>query len=86
MNDEEVFERLRSLLAERFELDPSEIRPQARLYEDLDLDSIDAVDLAVAVQELTGRKIRPQEFRGVRTVADIEREIRRLLKEGEQHA
>ena len=82
MSNEDLSERLRSLLAERFELDPAEIRPGARLYEDLDLDSIDAVDLAIAVQELTGRKIRPQEFRGVRTVADVENEIRRLLRDG----
>jgi len=67
------------LLIERFELEPADVTPDARLYEDLDLDSIDAVDLAIVVQELTGRKIRPQEFRGVRTVADVEREVRRLI-------
>lgn len=77
----ELFARLRAVMAERFELDPALIRPEARLYEDLDLDSIDAVDLAISVQELTGRRIRPQEFREVRTVADVQREIERLLEE-----
>ncbi len=79
MKHDDLFERLRDLLAERFGLPPEDIRPEARLYEDLDLDSIDAVDLAIATQEFTGRKISPQEFRNVRTVADVEREIRRLL-------
>lgn len=83
VNDEDLFARLRTMLTERFELDPATIRPEARLYEDLDLDSIDAVDLAIAVQELTGRKIRPRDFRDVRTVGDVEREIRRLVESGE---
>ncbi len=83
MNEDCLFERLRAVLAERFELDPADVRPEARLYEDLDLDSIDAVDLAIAVQELTGRKIRPQDFREVRTVADVEREMRRLVGSGD---
>lgn len=80
MSDAPLFERLRTILVERFELDPESVRPEARLYEDLDLDSIDAIDLAMAVQELSGRKVRPQEFRNVRTVADVEREVRRLLE------
>lgn len=79
MSQDDLFARLREMLAERFDLPPEDIRPEARLYEDLDLDSIDAVDLAIATQEFTGRKISPQEFRNVRTVADVEREIRRLL-------
>lgn len=79
MSVDELHERLRAMLVERFELDPADVHPDARLYEDLDLDSIDAVDLALVVQDLTGRRIRPQEFRGVRTVADVERQVRSLL-------
>ena len=79
MSVDELQERLRAMLVERFELDSAAVRPDARLYEDLDLDSIDAVDLALVVQELTGRRIRPQEFRGVRTVADVERQVRSIL-------
>ena len=79
MNQEALTARFHDLLVERFELDPADIRPDARLYEDLDLDSIDAIDLAIVVRELTGKKITPREFRDVRTVGDVEREIRRLL-------
>ena len=82
MNQEDISARFQKLLVERFELDPDDIRPEARLYEDLDLDSIDAIDLAIVIRELTGRKVTPQEFRNVRTVADVEREIRRLIDEG----
>lgn len=82
MNQEDLSARFHELLVERFELDPADIRPEARLYEDLDLDSIDAIDLAIVVRELTGRKVTPQEFRHVRTVADVEREIRRMIDEG----
>lgn len=81
MSREDLSTRFRNLLVERFELDPADIRPEARLYEDLDLDSIDAIDLAIVVRELTGRKVTPQEFRNVRTVADVEREIHRLIDE-----
>jgi len=45
--------------------------PDADLAQDLDLDSIDAVDLVVELQKLTGRKIKPEEFKTVRTVGDV---------------
>ena len=43
----------------------------ANLYEDLEIDSIDAVDLLVYVKELTGRKIPPEQFKEVRTIEDV---------------
>lgn len=68
---EEIFEHLKGVLVELFELDPARIVPEASLYDDLDIDSIDAVDLILKLKELTGRKIQPQAFRHVRTVGDI---------------
>ncbi|HEV2213509.1 MAG TPA: acyl carrier protein [Gammaproteobacteria bacterium] len=79
MDSEEIFRRLCDTLVEQFEIDPAQIKPASRLYEDLDLDSIDAIDLLMKVQELTGRKVRPEEFKGVRTVADVQRVIEKLL-------
>jgi len=78
-NEDERMAYFRTLLFERFELAPEDLRPDARLYEDLDLDSIDALDLAIVIREVTGRKIDPQTFHQVRTVGDVEREVRRLL-------
>ncbi len=74
-----VFDTLKSTLVEQFELDPAKITPDARLFEDLDLDSIDAVDLIIKLQELTRRKVSPEEFKGVRTVGDVQRVIEKLL-------
>lgn len=67
----DIFDKLKQHLEEMFEVPPEKIVQDARLYEDLDLDSIDAVDLVVKLQELTGRKFKPEEFKSVRTVGDV---------------
>jgi acyl carrier protein len=54
-----------------FELDRTKITLQANLYTDLDIDSIDAVDLAVKFKELTGKRLQPEVFKSVRTVQDV---------------
>lgn len=71
MSKDEVYKRLQQYLEELFEIVPERVQRDARLYEDLDLDSIDAVDLVVKLQELTGRRIAPKEFKSVRTVGDV---------------
>ena len=53
---EDILEQLKSILEELFEVDPNDVTVDARLYEDLDLDSIDAIDMIVKLQELVGRK------------------------------
>lgn len=68
---DEVFARLRGILVESFELDASRITREAHLLEDLDLDSIDAIDLAVRLEEETGLKLADDELRGVRRVDDV---------------
>ena len=68
---EEILAYLRDTLVELFELKPEQVVPEAKLYEDLDIDSIDAVDLILKLKDLTGRKIQPQAFRHVRTVGDV---------------
>jgi acyl carrier protein len=62
---------LSKYLQDLFDLTAEKINPSARLAEDLDLDSIDAVDLVVKLQEYTGRKISPSEFKSVRTIGDV---------------
>jgi acyl carrier protein len=68
---EEILEKLTDYLEELFEIPREQITPEAKLFEELDLDSIDAVDLVVKLQELTGRRIRPENFKSVRTVGDV---------------
>lgn len=79
MTDQELLDRLRIILNETFEIDPARVQLDTNLFTDLDLDSIDAVDLAIKLQELTGKRIKPDEFKTVRTVADVVAAIRNLL-------
>ena len=79
MNRDEIFAALKRYLHDIFEVPESAITLESRLLEDLDLDSIDAVDLMVKLQELTGRKIPPEEFKSVRTVGDIVERVHELL-------
>jgi acyl carrier protein len=71
MTREEVYSQLSKYLVDLFEVPQEDISPDALLYEDLDLDSIDAVDLVVKLQDLTNKKIPPEEFKTVRTVGDV---------------
>jgi len=67
----DIFNDVRRELQSLFDLPEQDITPEARLYEDLDLDSIDAVDLVVRLQEITKKRIKPDQFKSVRTVNDI---------------
>lgn len=79
MTDKQILDRLRAVLTDTFEIEPAKITREADLFRDLDLDSIDAVDLAVKLQEMTGKRIRPEEFKTVRTVGDVVAAVDRLL-------
>ena len=76
---DQIFEMLNEILVEYFEIDAADISLEANLYEDLDLDSIDAVDLVVKLREKTGKKIEPQDFKLVRTVNDVIVAVEKLL-------
>jgi acyl carrier protein len=80
VNREQVLEQVTSALVELFEIDAADITLDAKLYTDLDLDSIDAVDLVVHLQKVTGKKIKPEEFKEVRTVEDVVNSVAALLK------
>jgi acyl carrier protein len=80
MTKENIYPMLVDMLHEMFELDRSKITLDANLYSDLDIDSIDAVDLAVRLQELTGKRMQPEVFKGVRTVQDVVDALATLLE------
>ncbi|MBV8634952.1 MAG: acyl carrier protein [Burkholderiaceae bacterium] len=71
MNKDEIFTWVADLLAEMFELDREKLTLQSNLYADLDIDSIDAVDLAVKLKQMTGRRLQPEVFKAIRTIGDI---------------
>lgn len=81
LNKDEIYQEVAALLTSLFEIDADDIRPDARLYEDLELDSIDAVDMVVHLQKRTGRKIKPEMFRTVRTVQDVVDAVDQLMRE-----
>jgi acyl carrier protein len=77
---QEIFEQLRGVLHELFEIDPKQVTLEAHLYNDLEIDSIDTIDLILRLKELTGRKIQPDQFRHVRTVGDAVNAIQALIQ------
>jgi acyl carrier protein len=79
MTDNQILDELRVILAEAFEIDPLRVTPDAHLFDELDLDSIDAVDLAIKLQQMTGKRIRPDEFKSVRTVGGVIIAVQGLL-------
>lgn len=68
---EDILAQIREVLVELFELDKADIVPEARLYEDLDIDSIDAVDLLIDLKKTTKVEITPSQFNQVKTVQDV---------------
>jgi acyl carrier protein len=80
-NKQEIFSRIVQVLEDLFEVDPRKVTPEARLYEDLDLDSIDAVDMVVELKKITGKKMQPDDFKAVRSVQDVIDAVSRLINE-----
>ncbi|MGZ4960451.1 MAG: acyl carrier protein [Methylomonas sp.] len=68
---EEVYAALKQIMAEMFELAPEDIVLSANLKQDLDIDSIDAVDLMVRLRDLTGTRMNPEDFKNARTIQDV---------------
>jgi acyl carrier protein len=77
-NRDEIYQVLSEILVALFEIEEGDISLDAHLYEDMDLDSIDAVDLVVKLREITGKKIEPEDFKQVRTVKDVVDAVEKL--------
>ncbi|MBE7636521.1 acyl carrier protein [Sneathiella sp. P13V-1] len=82
MTRDEIEAKLNEFLVELFEVDEALITPDALLAEDLDLDSIDAVDLIVNFQDLIGKKVHADDFKSVRTVNDVVDQIHNVVTKG----
>jgi acyl carrier protein len=68
---QEIFDIVRRSLVELFELDEPNVVPEARFDDDLEIDSIDAVDLVDHLSRIFERRVSPRDFRSVRTVNDL---------------
>ena len=71
LSEEIVLTNLREWMEELFEIEPADIQLESNLYSDLDVDRIDAIDLVVKIKELTGKQVKPEDFKNVRTVQDV---------------
>lgn len=71
MTRDEILSKVREVLSQTFEIPAASISEDAHLYQDLDLDSFDAVDLAVTLNSETGIKLKEEEMKAIRTVGDI---------------
>ena len=82
MTEQEVIELIDSSLAEEFELDREDMTPDANIYEDLGLDSLDTVDMVIVLEGAFNFKIREeQSVRDIRTLGDIHRFVQQKIEE-----
>lgn len=70
MTKDEIYARIRTTLVENFEIPSERVTLEARLMDDLELDSIDAIDMAVQIQDMTGVRVEEEQLRKLRTVGD----------------
>ena len=81
MAKDEIFARVARVLEESFDLRPAQLRPDAHLIDDLDLDSIDAIDLVVSLEAETGLDVSEEELKSIRVVQDVVDLVHRKLAE-----
>ena len=71
MDKNQIFEKIKTARVNEFEMDPAKVVPEARLYEDLNFDSIDAVDLIVKFKSMLPHNVDPEVFKNMRTLQDV---------------
>ena len=79
MTDAEIEQKIKDILVEEFECDPARLKTETNLFTELDLDSIDAVDLVVRLQQEIQKKVEPEDFRQIRTLGDVVTAVSKLL-------
>ena len=86
LDETQIYDLLRNALIERFEIEPERIHRDANLYEDLEIDSIDAIDLLDQIKRQTGYKLQAEDFRNVRTIDDIIAAVSKLYQDAKPEA
>ncbi len=76
---QEIFDTIKEILVKDFDCDESKIKMESNLVEDLDLDSIDAVDLVVKLQGIINRKVDPEDFKQIRTLQDVVNAVEKIV-------
>jgi acyl carrier protein len=78
---EEIMSATVSVLNETFGIDKGKLVPSAELFKDLEIDSIDAIDLIVKLQKMVGKRMQAEDFKSVRTIDDVVNVIEKLVNE-----
>lgn len=76
---EEILAAVKEIMVEMFEIDEHAINLDAKLYEDLDFDSIDAVDMIVRLKEMTGKSVKAEDFKSARTIGDVVEAVYKMV-------
>lgn len=79
---QEILKQITNILIQDFDCKPESIKPESRLFEDLDLDSIDAVDLIVRLQKTIEVRVNPEDFKQISTVQDVVDAIEKIVNAG----
>ena len=82
MTKDQLFQRIVAILRDTFGIEAERVSLQSRLGEDLDIDSIDAVDLIVQLKPLIGNTLKPEAFKSVRTVNDVVDVVHAMMHAG----
>jgi len=75
---QEVFEHIKGVLIDLFEIEEERLVPQARLYDDLDIDSIDTIDLLIELKKFVGKDIDPDSFIDAKTIDEVAEVISKM--------
>lgn len=76
---DEILAAIKEIMVEMFEIDEHAINLDAKLYEDLDFDSIDAVDMIVRLKEMTGKSVKAEDFKSARTIGDVVEAVYKMV-------
>ena len=78
---QKIYDALGDMLVNDFEVEREDVRWDGRLYEDYDIDSIDAVDMIVQLRPFIGdKRLTPEDFKSVRTLGDVVTAVARILE------
>lgn len=78
-NHDEILELIKDMMLELFEIEKESVTLDMRLYEDLDFDSIDAIDMIVKLEKITGKTMKADDFKTARTVNDVVETVHKVI-------
>ena len=81
MDKQTLIKEINQVMIDGFELDPSQLKPEAKIVDDLELDSLDAIDMLVFLEEKIKIKVDAETFRTVKTLDDVYNVVEKVIKE-----